>query len=119
MKFYTPSYPSRTCPDPLHRTFIPRGLQAWGRVSVQWKPRYTHLRASVSLSQVTAIILWEGAAAHEQLIRVRFALIYRDALSRGRGTAGEPMAHVEDIGIPAVGRLDKINTAVKRNAIKM
>lgn len=33
--------------------------------------------------------------------------------------AHKPMAHVEDIGIPAVGRLDKINTAVKRNAIKM
>lgn len=57
--------------------------------------------------------------AHEQLIRVRFALIYYGALSRGRGVAREPMAHVEDIGIPAVGRLDKINTAVKRNAIKM
>lgn len=56
---------------------------------------------------------------HEQLIRVRFALIYYDALSHGRGMACKPMVHVEDIGIPVVGHLDKINTAVKRNAIKM
>lgn len=56
---------------------------------------------------------------HEQLIHVRFALIYYGALSHGRGVARKPMVHVEDIGIPVAGRLDKINTAVKRNAIKM
>jgi len=56
---------------------------------------------------------------HEQLICVRFALIYYGALSHEHGVARKPMVHVEDIGIPVVGRFNKINTAVKRNAIKM
>lgn len=71
------------------------------------------------LSQVTVLILWGDMVTHEQLIRVRFALIYYGALSHGRELACKPMVHIEDIGIPVVGHLDKINTAIKRNAIKM
>lgn len=46
------------------------------------------------------------ACAHEQLIRVRFALIYYGALSHE--AAREPMVHVEDIGIPAVASIKLI-----------
>lgn len=64
--------------------------------------------------------LRERDRTHEQLIHIRFALIYYGVISHGDAECvRKPMAHVEDIGIPAVGRLDKINTAVKRNAIKM
>lgn len=59
------------------------------------------------------------------LIRARFALIYYGARSqahcRGGCTRdGSPRTGTaEDIGIPAVDRSDKINTAIKRNVIKM
>jgi len=79
------------------------------------KPQYIHVSSFTSHGTNSL----EDMVTHEQLIRVRFALIYYGALSHGRGVAHKPMVHVEDIGIPVVGRLDKINTAVKRNAIKM
>lgn len=53
---------------------------------------------------------------------IHFDLL-RGAITEASARAGpghdRPATHAEDIGIPAVGRSDKINTAIKRNVIKM